>query len=93
MSFARQEQQQQQEEEEALEQGEEGDRFYVLLKGRFGIKKAREVEVQVSAEWTLSEGQVLSYLKCLYENLDEVMWSKVPFGDTVREILERFKED
>ena len=62
-----------------IEQGEQGDRFFVVLKGTCGVHIGNVVYCPVGEKRTLGEA-IENYLKTLMENYNRVHWSRVPYG-------------
>lgn len=63
-----------------FEEGEEGDKFYIVLKGLVGVDIAKEVPVQCFKQKHSIEVKVQCYLQMLYDNQDRVFWPKVPYA-------------
>ena len=70
-----------------IQQGEDGDRFYVILKGTVGVQKAYDIEVPYYDTRVQIEFKIFAYLQCLLDNFDNVFWQMVPYTNHVKKYL------
>ena len=68
-----------------IEEGENGDRVYILLKGKAVVEKSTETPIHHSGPQ--SDNKVNSYLQFLYEHLQQVHWKHVPYALQVQQFL------
>lgn len=53
-----------------FEEGDEGERFYIILKGIVGVEIAKEVPVPGRCQKLSIEARVQGYLQMLYDHKD-----------------------
>ena len=69
-----------------IEQGEYGDRFFILLQGSSAVHIGSTVNCPIGEKRTLGEA-IENYLRTLMENYPRVHWSKVPYAKQIREMF------
>jgi len=74
-----------------FDQGEPGDKFYIILKGTVGVEIAMRKEVELT-KTKLPNLKVKQYLQHLFDNFDAVFWPRVPYAVAVREYLYDVKQ-
>lgn len=77
--------------QDLINQGDEGDRLFVLLAGQVAVKKAYLSEVPIYTDFDILFGQQFSkyyaWLSSLIDNFDNVYWHKVPYSNQIKSIL------
>lgn len=71
-----------------FDQDELGDRFYIILQGKVGIEIAFEEQVGQTFESKSTTEIVKNYFQALFDNFENVMWSRVPYALKVRSYLQ-----
>jgi len=66
-----------------MEEGDEGDRFYVIIQGNVSVLKSFTVEVPNFDVKMLSSEKVSAWLQVLFDNRANANWSKVPYKVTI----------
>lgn len=79
---------------EIITQGDDGDRFYVILKGELDVKKAFLKHVPTNADIVNEDAcgdnvAVINWLLCLLKNYDQVFWKKIPYSAIIKNLLQR----
>lgn len=74
-----------------FDQGEPGDKFYIILKGTVGVEIAMRKEVELTKTNPPSL-KVKQYLQHLFDNFDAVFWPRVPYAIAVRKYLYDVKQ-
>ena len=74
-----------------IQQGDEGDRFYVVLKGDTSVHKAYFQEVQKAEAHFDLRFKVHQYLWSLLQNMDWVFWQRVPYRADVERFLKKLR--
>lgn len=69
-----------------IEQGEQGDRFFVVLKGTCAVQIVNTIYCPKSERRTLGE-TIENYLKTLTDNFHRAHWSRVPYGKHVKQLI------
>jgi signal-transduction protein with cAMP-binding, CBS, and nucleotidyltransferase domain len=75
-----------------IEQGEVGDRFYILLKGKVSVFRSSAHPVHNIDSQDSAENIVSKYLLALSKNCEHVMWSKVPYCSKVNKSITDFMQ-
>ena len=73
--------------------GEQGERFYVILKGRVGVEIATETAVADHKPKSSNEQKVRDYLQMLYDRRADIFWPKVPYAIGVRAYFKAVETD
>ena len=70
---------------EVITQGDEGDKFYVVLNGTFSIKIAHLVKVPEYTDLKVPKNHraAYSWLLTLLDNYHNVFWAKIPYAKVV----------
>lgn len=73
-----------------IEEGQVGDRFYILLCGELEVHKATEVLVhQLDNKNVTAENKLKSYLQSIFNYYEQVNWQSVPYA---RQVLKMMNE-
>lgn len=71
-----------------IEEGEEGDKFYLILKGDLEVLKAQEVLIP-NMPRTKGRGFIFRYLQYLYDHFDDIHWLYVPYSRAIQAYLHK----
>ena len=63
-----------------IDEQDDGDKFYVIIKGDVGVEIAMETPVPEFDKVTKVKTKIFCYLQALYENYDKVFWQRVPYA-------------
>ena len=74
-----------------ITQGDESDRFYVVLNGTFAVKIAHLQKVPDYSELNIPKTHkaIYGWLLTLLDNFSEVFWTKVPYAKIISQLLLR----
>lgn len=75
-----------------INEGDDGDRFYVIIKGKVGVLKSYTIDVPQFDIKLRSDIKIQLYLQCLFDNFHNVNWSKVPYSQDVKTYLEEVQK-
>lgn len=76
-----------------IEEGEDGDKFYIILKGSCIVHKAIETEIPGYSVSLHPEKKAELYMQCLWVNRDTIHWSKVPYAAQIRNYFRSVQRD
>lgn len=74
-----------------IQQGDDGDRFYVLLKGEAAVLKAHFRPVPATTE-SDPRFKIYRFIVSLFEHYDTVFWEKVPYRKEMERFLRRVRK-
>lgn len=75
-----------------IEEGELGDRFYIILKGRMQVLKAVEEHIDLMMDASSNNDKIYCYLQFLYDHFADVHWQTVPYARQVIAYLNKVKK-
>ena len=66
---------------DVITQGDDGDRFYVVLKGTLNVRKAYLAKVPRFQDLDMNkkDAQIYRWLLALLNNYKDVFWKKIPY--------------
>ena len=73
-----------------FKQGDDGDKFYVLLKGQVAVEKAHVIQNSHYDPSSTNEKKLIAFMQGLLDNYDNVYWNKIPYKSNVKEYLHSF---
>ena len=76
-----------------FEEGELGDRFYLILKGTVSVEIARESAVNGYTHKLSTVDKVKAYLAMVYWNQETIFWPRVPYAKKIRHYFRRIDHD
>ena len=75
-----------------INQGDQGDRFYVVIKGVSAVEIASETPIPDYQPKSKFHVRLNSYLSFLYDNFEKIYWRRVPYALRLKHFLLKLKK-
>ena len=75
-----------------ISEGDEGDKFYVIIVGKVAVLKAYAIGVPGFDINNRPEVQIYGFIQYLFEKRMEANWSKVPYSIEIKKYFKRMTE-